>query len=101
MEFTNAGPHKSEWTSSKGEEAINWDLWKGRLCILPYRQCVQEWSIELQLLITDLILGKRIFSTRSWGWPSLICQRDLLKAVSLATLLQTFDDKESCDALWG
>ena len=95
MEFTDAEPHKSEWTSSKGEEAVNWDLWKGRF------ECVQEWSIELHLLITDLILGKRIFNTRSWGWPSLICQRDLLKAVRLATLLQTFDDEESCDALWG
>ena len=58
MKFKDAGPHKSEWTSSKGEEAVDWDLWKGRLCILPYKQCVQEWSIELHLLITDLILGK-------------------------------------------
>ena len=37
MEFTGAGPHKLEWTSSKREEAINWDLGKGRLCILPYK----------------------------------------------------------------
>ena len=42
IELTGAGLHKLECASSKGEEAVNWELGKDRLCILPNKQWVQD-----------------------------------------------------------
>ena len=59
MEEVGAGPHKSEWTSSKGEDALKEDFGNGNLCILPYKQCVQSVFIRVHLFKLDLTLGNK------------------------------------------
>ena len=71
--FIGARPHKSEWTSLKGEESVNREFGKDRLCILPNKQWVQGWSTILFLFNTNLTLGNKLLRAWSWGWPSLIC----------------------------
>ena len=98
MEFIGAGPRRSEWTSSKGVNAVNWDLGKGKLCIFPYKQCVQELSTKVHLLKSTLTLGNNCLRTWSKECPSLKCQRVLLKPELLVTLLHDLEDKESWEA---
>ena len=100
-ETTGAGSHKLECTSSKGEEALNCELGNEILCILPYKQWVKVWSTTLVLFCTNLILGNKLLRAWSLGWPSLICQRVLLKTDNLETLMQALDDKKSWEASWG
>ena len=64
-------------------------------------QCVQSVFIRVHLFKLNLALGNKQVRTWSDGYPSLECQRDLLKTETLKALEQVLEDKESWEALWG
>lgn len=67
-------PHKSEWTSLKGEFATNLEVPNGNLCILPCKQWVQDCKILIHLFANGSREDKAKLRTWWLGWPSLLCQ---------------------------
>ena len=74
-----------------------WETVKGSLCIFPCKQGIQELVTSTQLFTIDLKQGKRKPRVWSFGWPSLMCHKVLLKLLDLqedaATWSQVWEDK--------
>lgn len=97
---SGAGPHKSEWTSSKGEFATNLEVPNGNLCISSCKQWVQDCEILVHLFANGSKEDKAKLRTWLLGWPSLLCQ-SWSKEFWEATLLQTLGKRLRFWALFG
>ena len=60
MEEVRTGPHKSEWISLKGEDAVKKDLGNGNLCILPYKSVCTISIHKGTLIQTKFGIGKQM-----------------------------------------